>query len=90
MGYRKFVDRDEQPWEVRDKYRSEWYFEPLPGNVSPRATVEPPGYEKDPFEMSDQELQKLLDSAGRDRGRSGSRSGDGAAERPKKKSPFLD
>ncbi len=84
MGYRKFVDRDERPWEVRDKYRSEWYFEPLPGNASPRTTVQPPGYEKDPFEMSDQELQKLLDSG------SGGRSGGAAADRPKKKSPFLD
>ena len=84
MGYRKFVDRDEQPWEVRDKYRSEWYFAPLPGNSSETKPVQPPGYEKDPFEMSDQELQKLLDSAG------GGRSGGAAAGRPKKKSPFLD
>ena len=84
MAYRKFVDRDEQPWEVRDQYRAEWYFVPLPGNPSERTPIQPPGYEKDPFEMSDAELQKLLDGVG------GGRRGDAAATRPKKKSPFLD
>ncbi len=84
MGYRKFVDRNEQPWEVRDQYRTEWYFVPLPGNPSQRTPVPPPGYEKDPFEMSNEELQRLLDGAG------GGGSDPGVGPRPKKKSPFLD
>jgi hypothetical protein len=62
MGYRKFIDRDGNSWEVRDRTRSEWDFEPVPGNPERTRSVPAPGYEKDPFELSIEELQRLLDS----------------------------
>jgi hypothetical protein len=78
MGYRKFTDRDGNAWEVRDHSQSEWMFVPLPGNPVERTAVPAPGYDNDPFELSKEELQKLLDAAGPPRsGR-------------QKKSPFLD
>ncbi len=78
MGYRKFTDREGRSWEIRDHSRSEWMFEPLPGNPEGRTTVAPPGYDNDPFELSNEELQKLLDAAG------------GPTQRHPKKSPFAD
>jgi hypothetical protein len=53
-------------------------FEPLPGNPEGRTAVSPPGYDNDPFELSNEELQTLLDAAG------------GPTQRRPKKSPFLD
>ncbi len=78
MGYRKFTDRDGRSWEIRDHSRSEWRFQPLPGNPEGRTAVSPPGYDNDPFELSNEELRKLLDAAG------------GHTQRHSKKSPFLD
>ena len=43
--------------------RSEWLFEPVEGNPGPARSAQAPGYERDPFEMSIEELQRLLDSA---------------------------
>lgn len=63
MAYRKFVDRDRRPWEVRDRSRAEWSFEPLRGNDRSARRVRAPGYQDDPFELSESELQGLLDSA---------------------------
>lgn len=63
MGYRKFTDRNGNTWEVRDRTRSEWDLEPLPGNPERTRSVPAPGYEKDPFELSNEELQRLLDAA---------------------------
>ena len=60
MGYRRFVDRDGNEWEVRDM-RSEWEFRAVGGNRKPSRTVQPPNYEADPFELSAEECQKLLD-----------------------------
>jgi hypothetical protein len=74
MGYRRFVDRQGQAWEVKDQSRSEWVFAPAGGNPGPARTVRAPGYESDPFEMSNEELQRLLDSA--------------PPPRPRKPSPF--
>ncbi|MFQ5890457.1 MAG: hypothetical protein ACE5JR_10450 [Gemmatimonadota bacterium] len=68
MGFRKFVDREGSSWEVRPVSDREWRFEPLPGNRKPRVSVRAPGYERDPFELSVQELQRLLDGAGGQRG----------------------
>ena len=79
MGYRRFVDRDGRPWDVRDETNSEWAFVPQPGNSSDRTIVPAPGYDNDPFELSNEELQKLLDAAGGNAGGS-----------HRKKSPFLD
>jgi hypothetical protein len=77
MGYRKFTDNNGNVWEVRDRTRSEWDFEPLPGNRERPKSVPAPGYEKDPFELSVEELQRLFDSVQPTRSKS-------------KKSPFLD
>jgi len=77
MGDRRFADRDGQRWQVRVRSRSEWLFEPVEDNPGPARTAASPGYERDPFEMSVEELQKLLDAAPRPGPR-------------KTKSPFLD
>ena len=76
MAHRRFTDRDGRAWEVRVRSRNEWEFEPVGDNPGPARLGVPPGYEQDPFEMSVEELQKLVD---------GSR-----ARRPPGKSPFLD
>lgn len=62
MGYRRFVDRDGNEWEVRDRTRSEWQFEPSGANRQVPRVITAPGYETDPFELSIEELQRLLDS----------------------------
>jgi len=77
MGDRHFTDRDGMRWEIRVRGRQEWSFDPLDDNPGPTRTAKPPGYETDPFELSIEELQKLLE----------------AAPKPKpgaRKSPFLD
>ena len=61
MGFRRFDDSQGHAWEIRPRSRSEWHFEPLPGNPAGRRTVSPPTYEEDPFELTAQELQRLLD-----------------------------
>ncbi len=61
MGYRTFTDRQGRQWEVRDRTRSEWEFLPIGGNPERPRTVRAPGYEKDPFELSIEELQHLVD-----------------------------
>ncbi len=63
MGFRRFEDAEGRPWEVRPRSRSEWHLEPLPGNAEVRRVIRPPSYENDPFELTDQELQRLLDSS---------------------------
>ncbi len=63
MAHRKFIDRDGNAWEVRPATRSEWSIEPVGENPLPARSVASPGYEKDPYELSQEELQRLLDSA---------------------------
>ena len=77
MGDRRFKDRDGRYWDVVARSKREWTFEPVQDNPGPGRTVEPPGYEPDPFELSIEELQGLLDGATPRR-------------RPPGKSPFLD
>jgi hypothetical protein len=77
MGDRRFVDRAGQRWEVRVRSRREWLFEPVEDNPGPARSVTPPSYERDPFEMSIEELQRVLDAAPPPRSSS-------------TKSPFLD
>ncbi len=77
MGYRRFVDRHGRDWEVRDRSRYDWELQPLSGNPEPARTVRAPGYESDPFELSVEELQRLVDESGPPRS-------------PAKPSPFLD
>jgi len=77
MANRTFSDRSGNRWEIRTRSRSEWEFEPIEGNPGPARLAEPPGYESDPYEMSVEELQRILEA--------------GAPRRaPGTKSPFLD
>lgn len=76
MGQRRFRDRDGRGWEVRADSKYRWRFEPLRGNDQPQRAARPPGYTDDPFELSEQELQRLLDTAPR-------------SERPGKKPPLF-
>ncbi len=77
MGYRKFVDDQGHSWEVRDSSRSRWDLDPVAGNPGSRITIDAPTYEADPFEMSEGELQRLLEKVRNLRSRPS-------------KSPFLD
>jgi len=63
MAHRKFTDRDGHDWEIRVRSRDEWAFEPVGENPSRARVARSPGYEKDPYELSREELQRLLDSA---------------------------
>ena len=79
MGYRRFDDEDGNTWEVRDRSGSEWDLEPVGGNPGRPVRVPAPGYQADPFELSVEELQRMLgDSAA------------GQSRRKPPKSPFLD
>ena len=48
---------------MKVRSRREWLLDPLPGNPQTPRTVEPPLYEEDPFELSEQELQRILADA---------------------------
>ena len=85
MGYRRLTDRDGEVWDVKDQSDTVWRFEPVGGNPAEPVEAQAPGYQKDPFELSQAELQRILDE-----GQSDSRSRGKNWERPKKKSPFLD
>lgn len=85
MGYRRLIDRDGEAWDIKDHSGSEWRFEPVGGNPAAPVDVPAPGYQKDPFELSKEELQRMLDEGFSQSGQSGK-----AWERPKKKSPFMD
>ena len=63
MGFRRFLDREGKAWEVRPRSRSEWEFSPVAGNPGPARTAAPPSYESDPFELSVEELERVLDVA---------------------------
>lgn len=78
MGYRNFTDKQGRKWEVRDQSRSEWEFSPLGDNKERPKIVRSPGYEKDPFELSIEELQRLVDGP------------DESGRGKPKKSPFAD
>lgn len=78
MAYRRFTDRHGRTWEVRDRSRSEWELHATDGPPEKPIVVSAPGYEKDPFEVSVEELQRLIDNAG------------AASARPRKRSPFGD
>ena len=63
MAFRKFTDREKQVWEIRPLSRDEWELSPAGGNLSRPRTVAAPGYEQDPYELSIEELQGLLDAS---------------------------
>lgn len=60
MGYRRFDDTEGHEWEVRDISRSSWELVPVQGNPGKTLRVDTPSYEADPFELSVEELQRLL------------------------------
>jgi hypothetical protein len=61
MGYRNFTDRQGRKWEIRERTKSEWELMPLGDNRERMRMVKAPGYERDPFELSIEELQRLVD-----------------------------
>jgi hypothetical protein len=65
MGYRRFRDRDNVTWEIRDLSDVAWEFEPVSQPGARTLRVQAPGHQKDPFELSVEELQGLLDSVTR-------------------------
>ncbi len=77
MGFRRFTDQEKRVWEIRPGGRSEWEFSPVGENTERPRTVRSPGYEKDPYELSQEELQGLLD-------------GSSAATKRQLKNPFGD
>jgi hypothetical protein len=77
MARRTFIDRSGARWEISVRSRSEWEFTPIEGNPGPARLGAPPGYEADPYELSVEELQRLLDAAA-------------PRKKPSRPSPFLD
>ncbi|MGH7626965.1 MAG: hypothetical protein ACREOJ_16815 [Gemmatimonadaceae bacterium] len=63
MSYRKFVDGAGKNWDVRDRSHAEWIFEPGEDNPGGPRRITPPSYESDPFELTDQDLRRLLDKS---------------------------
>ena len=63
MAFRKFVDTNGHEWEIRPRTKSDWNLEPVGLNPNRARTAVSPGYEKDPFELSREELQRLLDGS---------------------------
>lgn len=61
--FRKFADAMGREWEVRPVSRSEWELSPTGSNPERPRTVAAPGYETDPYELSKEELQRLLDAS---------------------------
>jgi hypothetical protein len=60
MADRSFLDQQGRRWEIRVRSKSEWELVPAGDNRERPRWVRPPGYEPDPFEMSVEELQRLL------------------------------
>ena len=69
MGYRTFTDRDGKTWEIRERSQWDWDFHPVDDESEEVRTVPAPTYERDPFELSQEELQRLLDAKGPSRSR---------------------
>lgn len=63
MAHRRFRDRSGQEWEVRARTRDEWELDPVGDTPGPPRTTRSPGYERDPYELSVEELQRLLDAS---------------------------
>lgn len=60
---RRFEDAAGNGWEIRADHDFKWQFLPLEGNDSIRKIVTPPPEADDPFDLSEKELQRLLQSA---------------------------
>ncbi|MGE0440018.1 MAG: hypothetical protein AB7S39_05965 [Gemmatimonadales bacterium] len=60
MGFRKFVDGSGREWEIRPRTKDEWELAPAGSNPERSRSVRAPGYERDPFELSKEELERLV------------------------------
>lgn len=91
MSNRRFSDWQRKQWEVQVTSKSEWQFNPIGGNNASARRVCPPLYAgDDPFELSEQELQKILgNSTTPPMSTKPSPFGDDYSP-PEKKTPFLD
>ena len=58
------MHRQGRKWEIRARAKSEWELHPVGDNRERIRIVRPPGYEQDPFEMSVEELERLLEQPG--------------------------
>lgn len=63
MAHRRFRDQGGQEWEVHARTRDEWELDPVGDNPGRPRTARAPGYERDPYELSVEELQRLLDAS---------------------------
>jgi hypothetical protein len=63
MAHRRFHDRKGQEWEVRTPSKDMWEFGLVDDSLGRSRTVPAPGYERDPYELSVEELQRLLDGS---------------------------
>ncbi len=80
MSFRKFQDAAGRRWRVKVRSKHDWLLEPLSGNPEKACPAVPPLYADDPFELSEEELRRILDEAG----------GGEAAVGPGRPSPFGD
>lgn len=60
---RRFRDPAGHEWEVRPRSRDEWEFSPVGENPGPARLGLAPSYERDPYELSAEELARLLAAA---------------------------
>ncbi len=81
MSFRKFQDAAGRRWQVKVRAKQDWLLEPLSGNPARATPVVPPLYADDPFELSEEELRRILDDAG---------GGGAEAAGPGRPSPFGD
>jgi len=64
VSYRRFFDREGERWEVRAVSKSDWRFDPVAGPPSRPRRGAPPLYAgDDPFELSQEDLQRILEAA---------------------------
>lgn len=63
MSYRRFTDADGARWEIRMHAKGDWEFRPVPGNPGRIHLGAPPLHTTDPFEVSEQELRRMLADA---------------------------
>lgn len=61
--HRRFRDPAGHEWEVRPRTRDEWEFSPVADNPGPARLGRAPTYERDPYELSIEELGRLLAAA---------------------------
>lgn len=61
--HRRFRDSVGHDWEVRPHTRGEWEFSPVGDNPGAARVGPAPSHERDPYELSVEELGRLLAGA---------------------------